>query len=137
MAAEQRARDTATAVWAGGLRTRVTAVTASGPATFMVDSAGPSPTDHLLVALASCYAAALAWVAGKRQVGLPDLMVTATGSYHGQRFQHLLLTVHTSLPWAQLDPLLTPALRVCYVSNTISGATPVDVEVAYPRPGAG
>lgn len=137
MAAEQPARDTATAVWSGGLRSRVTAGTAAGTATFDVDSGGASPTDHLLVALASCYAAALAWVAAKRRIELPDLTVTATGSYQGQRFQQLLLTVRTSLPRAQLDPLLTPALRVCYVSNTISGATPVDVEVAYPRPGGG
>lgn len=127
MTAEQPARDTATAVWAGGLRSRVTAGTASGSVTFVVDSAGPSPTDHLLVALASCYAAALAWVAGKRRIEFPDLMVTATGSYQGQRFQQLLLTVHTSLPQAQLDPLLTPALRVCYVSNTIALSPPIEV----------
>lgn len=86
MTAEQPARDTATAVRAGGLRSRVTAGAASGSVTFEVDSAGPSPTDHLLVALALCYAAALAWVAGKRRIELPDLMVTATGSYQGQRF---------------------------------------------------
>src|SRR5436190_10301079 len=123
-------RDSATAVWEGGLRSRVTVSTTSGPAQFVVDSAGPSPTDHLLVALASCYAAALAWAARKRGIELPDLTVTATGSYDGPRFRQLVLTVTTSFPRDQLDRLLRPALAVCYVSNAIDAATPIDVAVA-------
>ena len=84
----------------------------------------------LLVALASCYAAALAWAARKRGIELPDLTVTATGSYDGPRFRQLVLTVTTSFPRDQLDRLLRPALAVCYVSNAIDAATPIDVAVA-------
>ncbi|MGH3320896.1 MAG: OsmC family protein [Streptosporangiaceae bacterium] len=129
-AAEASATSSVSAVWEGDLRCRVSA----GSSEVMVDaagngdeSAGPSPTDYLLVSLASCYATALAWEGRKRGIELPDLSVTATGTYEGLRFGHLQLTVTTRLPADRLDRLLEPALRICYVSNTISGSTTIDV----------
>ena len=44
---------------------------------------GPMPTEYLLAAMASCYALALNWAAGKRNMSLPRLAVTATGTYDG------------------------------------------------------
>ena len=83
---------------------------------------GPMPTDLLLASLASCYALALAWAARRRGVELPDLTVRATGTYAGQRFRSLAITVHTSLPADVVTPLIEPARRACYVSNTFAQA---------------
>ena len=80
------------------------------------------PTDLLLASLAACYALALAWAARRRGVDLPDLTVRATGTYAGQRFGSLAITVQTSLPADVVTPLLEPARRVCYVSNTLARA---------------
>jgi putative redox protein len=81
---------------------------------------GPMPTDLLLASVASCYALALAWAARKHGVDLPDLTVTATGTYAGPRFRSLALTVRTGLAAHLVTPLLEPARRVCYVTNTLA-----------------
>jgi putative redox protein len=91
---------------------------------------GPMPTDLLLASFSSCYALALAWVARKRGFELPDLEVTATGTYEGQKFGHLLLTVRSSLPAERLAPLLEPAKRACYVSNTFAHVPSLEVALA-------
>jgi putative redox protein len=91
---------------------------------------GPMPTELLLASVSSCYAMALAWAARKRGIDLPDLTVTATGAYAGQRFESLTLTVHTSAPAADITPLIEPAKRVCYVSNTFANAPAIVVDVA-------
>ena len=83
---------------------------------------GPMPTDLLLASLASCYALALAWAARRRGVELPDLTVQATGTYAGPRFRSLAITIHTSVPADVVTPLIEPASRVCYVSNTLAQA---------------
>jgi putative redox protein len=88
------------------------------------------PTDLLLASLSSCYALALAWAARKQGLDLPDLEVSATGTYQGQRFSSLLLTVESSLPDEQLSGLLEPAKRVCYVSNTFIDGPELRVELA-------
>jgi len=91
---------------------------------------GPMPTDLLLASLSSCYALALAWAARKRGVELPDLEVTATGTYQGTRFSELLLTVESSLDPEVLTALFAPATRACYVSNTFAHVPTVSVELA-------
>ena len=92
------------------------------------------PTEYLLAALASCYALALRWSAGKRGVDLPDLAVTATGTYDGPRFSALVLDVATSAPAEVVSPLIQPALRVCYVSNTLAASPPIEVSVSREAP---
>ena len=91
---------------------------------------GPMPTEYLLAAMASCYALALKWAAGKRGLTVPGLTVTATGTYDGPRFSRLQLSVSSQLPAEQVEPLVKPALRACYVSNTLAAAPPVEVTVA-------
>ena len=125
---------TAVARWVGGWRCQVR----SGDFEMLVDEpvrdggegAGPAPTDLLLAAASSCYALALAWAARKHGITLPDLTVEATGTYDGLRFAELVLSVTTSLPADQLEPLIEPAKRVCYVSNTIANGAAVSVRVA-------
>lgn len=88
------------------------------------------PTDLLLASLSSCYALALAWAARKSGFELPDLEVTATGTYRGTKFSELVLTVESSLAPEQLTALLEPAKRACYVSNTFAHVPSVTVELA-------
>jgi putative redox protein len=134
----------ALARWDGGWRARV-AVGAVDPSTgdpagfeLLVDEptwvdggtgSGPQPTDYLMASIASCYALAVSWAARKRGVELPDVAVRATGTYDGPKFSHVLLTVTSTLPADQLEPLLEPARRACYVSNTIALAPPIEVEL--------
>ena len=122
------------AVWRGGWRCDVQAgdfqLVVDEPASVGGTGLGPMPTDLLLASLSSCYALALAWAARKRGFELPDLEVTATGTYQGQRFAGLELTVTTSLGAEQVQPLLEPARRVCYVSNTFAQAPPIKVSLA-------
>ncbi|MEO6821746.1 MAG: OsmC family protein [Candidatus Nanopelagicales bacterium] len=125
--------NTASARWVGGWRCEVDAggfpLVVDEPIDVGGTGAGPMPTDLLLAALSSCYALALAWAARKRGIELPDVTVDATGTYHGQTFSSLILTVTSSAPAEQLTPLLEPARRVCYVSNTIAGSPPITVEL--------
>jgi putative redox protein len=123
----------AVARWEGDWRARVR----TGDFELVVDEppsaggtgTGPQPTDYLMTALASCFTLAVAWAARKRDVHLPDLEVRATGTYDGPRFKHLRLTVTSSLPAEQLRPLLEPARRACYVSNTLALSPPIEVEI--------
>jgi uncharacterized OsmC-like protein len=96
--------------------------------------AGPMPTEYLLAAMSSCYALALSWAGGKRGISLPGLAVTATGTYDGPRFSRLQLTVRSDAPPDVVRQLVQPALRVCYVSNTLAASPPVEVTVAGPEP---
>lgn len=124
----------AVARWRGGWRCDVQAggfaLVVDEPADAGGTGLGPMPTDLLLASLSSCYALALAWAARKRGFELPDLEVTATGTYEGPRFAALALTVTTSLDVGLMTPLLEPALRVCYVSNTIARAPSITVSLA-------
>jgi putative redox protein len=119
--------------WQDGCRCQVTA----GGFELVVDEppaaggagTGPMPTEYLLAALASCYALALRWAAGKRSISLPGLTVTATGTYAGPRFSRLQLTAAADVPAEVIEQLVEPALRMCYVSNTIAASPPIEVTV--------
>src|SRR5690349_25055181 len=120
-----------TARWEGGWRCQVEAggfgLVADEPESAGGTGTGPMPTEFLLAAMASCYALALNWAAGKRGISLPGLVVTATGTYDGPTFRRLQLTVSCDAPAAPLERLLEPALRVCYASNTIALSPPIEV----------
>ena len=130
--------NTAVATWRGGWLCSVQAgdfaLTVDEPPSAGGTGRGPMPTDLLLASLASCYALALAWAAGKKGTELPDLTVAATGTYVGQCFGSLTLTVRTSLAADRVTPLLEPAKRVCYVSNTFLNAPEIAVELFEEAP---
>lgn len=138
MTTERGGTNTAVATWEGGWLCSVEAggfrLIVDEPAAAGGTGLGPMPTDLLLASLSSCYALALAWAAKKQGLALPDLEVTATGSYAGQKFSALVLSVRTSLPAEQVEPLLEPAKRVCYVSNTFAHVPEVEVALAAPAP---
>lgn len=91
---------------------------------------GPMPTDLLLASVSSCFALALAWAARRSGVELPDLEVSATGTYQGLKFATIDIAVRSSLPAEQLTPLLAPAKRACYVSNTFAHRPDLTVTLA-------
>jgi putative redox protein len=126
--------NTAVATWRGGWLCSVEAggfsLTVDEPPEVGGSGRGPMPTDLLLASLSSCYALALAWAARKQGLELPDLTVAATGTYDGQCFGALELSVRTSLPTHVVEPLLEPAKRVCYVSNTLADPPGIDVVLA-------
>ena len=125
---------TARALWTGGWR----CVVEVGGFSLVVDEpesvggtgTGPMPTDLLLASLSSCFALALAWAARKEGLELPDLEVSATGTYDGPRFGSFVLRVESSLPEEQLTRLFEPARRACYVSNTFARDPEIVVELA-------
>jgi putative redox protein len=125
--------NTAVAVWRGGCLSSVDAggfqLTVDEPTAVGGGGRGPMPTDLLLASLCSCYALALAWAARRRGIDLPDLTVTATGTYDGQCFGALKLSVRTSLPPDVVEPLIEPAKQVCYVSNTLQDPPGIEVVV--------
>lgn len=127
--------------WEGGWRCRVTAgefdLVVDEPQSAGGTGTGPMPTEYLLTAMASCYALALAWAAAKRQMSLPGLTVTATGTYDGPRFTRLQLTVASKAPPGAVERLIEPALRACYVSNTLAASPPVEITIGGPGPAAG
>ena len=92
--------------------------------------AGPTPTELLLGALASCYTLALRWAAKRHAVPLGDIQVTAVGTYERLRYSAIRLEVRADLPLEQVDALLSDARRVCYVSNTLAGAVDIEVVIA-------
>ena len=127
------ATNTAVATWRGGWLCSVDAggfpLTVDEPPSVGGTGRGPMPTDLLLASLSSCYALALAWAARKRGVDLPDLDVAATGTYDGQCFGALRTDGADQPAPRRVTPLLEPAKRVCYVSNTLVDAPEIDVVV--------
>ncbi len=125
-----------TAYWSGGYRCRLPIrqfqlladepeLVAGGTDT------GPMPTELLLAALASCFAMALAHVARRHSVELPDdLSVTASGHHTGPRFTELKVEVRTAQPVAGIEALLGRAAAFCYVSNTLRIAPRIEYAVA-------
>lgn len=134
MPADQPLTNSVIARWEGGWRCRVTAagfdLAVDEPESAGGTGTGPMPTEYFLASMASCYALALRWAAEKRGVEVPDLAVTATGTYDGPRFSRLLLQVTASTPPDVISQLIRPALRVCYVSNTIASSPPIEVVIA-------
>jgi uncharacterized OsmC-like protein len=119
--------------WEGGWRCRVTAagfdLPVDEPESAGGTGTGPMPTEYFLAAMASCYALALNWAAGKRGIELPGLAVTATGTYDGPRFSRLWLLVAADVPAQTISALIEPALRACYVSNTVASSPPIEVRI--------
>ena len=121
-----------TAYWSGGYRCRIPIrqfeLLADEPETVVGGTdTGPTPTELFLASLATCFTMALAHIARKRRVELPDdLAVTAVGDYSGPSFGGLRVEVSSSHPEAELRQLIDWAAGVCYVSNTLRNAPAVE-----------
>ena len=119
--------------WEGGYRCTVASrqfrIHIDEPESAGGGDTGPQPSEVLLASLAGCFTLALYHVAAKRGIDLPDLVVTATGTYQGPGFASLRVAVRSGTPRDIMEGLIEPAKRVCYVSNTIRNISEVDVTV--------
>jgi len=122
-----------TAYWEGGYHVRVPVrgfeLVSDEPPQYGGQDHGPMPTELLLAALVSCFAAAVAHAGRKRNIVVPDLQVTVDGEYEGLRFSALRLTVRSTLPRPELEPLVEKARSYCYVSNTLLTTPRLDVVI--------
>jgi uncharacterized OsmC-like protein len=120
-----------TSYWEGSHRCRVEIgqfeVRVDEPPEYGCDDTGPSPTQLLLAAIASCFTLAIAHVARKRDQSVPGLNVSITGEYEGPRFNRIQVQAAANIPTADLESFLARAAEVCYVSNTITR----DCEIEY------
>ena len=121
------------ATWDGGYRCRVKArdfeIRADEPVKSGGEDTGPQPTELFLASLASCFTLALAHVARKRQIELPDIAVRVVGTYDGPKFVHVRVEVSSSHPREELEMLAERASSVCYVSNTIRALEDTEVVI--------
>jgi uncharacterized OsmC-like protein len=97
---------------------------------------GPMPTEVFLASLASCFTLSVYHAARKRSIELPDLSVRARGRYVGLRFEHLTVEVSSSCPRDQLQGLIEPAIRYCYVSQTLKHQPGIEYVIVDPPPAA-
>lgn len=93
---------------------------------------GPTPTELLLCALASCFAMAVAHAARTRELELSDLAVHVEGEYDGARFGRLRVEVQSRHPRDELDDLVHAARRYCYISNTLARSPELEYAVTEP-----
>ena len=99
---------------------------------------GPMPSELLFSSMASCFAMAVAWVARKRRLELPDLEVVVSWGYDlaGRRYDNVKIEALSSLAesapeeWALL---LRHATDVCWVSRTMRQGVPIAVEASTLR----
>jgi putative redox protein len=136
MAAEPRHSSPVRARWESGyradVRVRTFDLVVDEPESDGGDDTGPKPTEYLLVALSSCYALALGYVARKRDVVLGPFTVEAIGTYDGPSFEAIDLKVcFDDEPPAEIDVLLERAACVCYVSNTLARQPAVTFSVGW------
>ncbi len=120
--------------WEGGYRCTVTTrqfrIRIDEPESSGGGDTGPQPSEVFLASLAGCFTLALYHVAAKRGIELPDITVAATGVYEGPGFARLAVEVRSGAPREVVEPLLEPAKRVCYVSNTLRNVSDVEVSLA-------
>jgi putative redox protein len=119
----------AVATWRGGYRAdceaRQYTISADETSDYGGSDEGPMPTEILVVALASCFALAIAHAARKRSLTLPDLVVRAE-SFRAPgevRYERFVVDIESSYGGG-LEDLVEAAKRYCFVSRTIiHGAT--------------
>jgi uncharacterized OsmC-like protein len=122
------------ATWEGGYRCTVASrqfrIRIDEPLKAGGEDTGPQPSEVFLASLAGCFTLALYHVANKRDIQLPDITVTATGTYEGPGFARLAVTVQSNADPQILESLIEPAKRVCYVSNTLRKVSDVEIFLA-------
>jgi uncharacterized OsmC-like protein len=117
------------ATWLGGYESRVTArfheVAVDEPEYAGGGDAGMMPTELFLASIASCFCLALGHVAAKRDRELPGLTVKVRAERAGRepRYGRIVVEAAAQVPRDELEALIEPARRVCWVSNTLMAGT--------------
>jgi putative redox protein len=113
------------------IRARQFNVPIDEPADFDGEDTGMMPTELFLCSLASCYCLSLVYVARKKHMKIKDMRVNVVGRKDRRNFtfSRLIVEVESSLPSVDLEEIITPAIKYCYVSNTISKSCPIEYVV--------
>jgi putative redox protein len=95
---------------------------------FNGEDTGMMPTELFLCSLASCFCLALVYVARKKQIKIKDVRVSVIGrkDLKNSRFAELVVEVESSLPTEDLQDIINEARNFCYVSKTITNASPIE-----------
>jgi putative redox protein len=95
------------------------------------DDQGMMPTEAFCAAIASCFCLALGHVARKRGRDLPGLRVVVRAHRPGTelRYDRFEIDAEAEVPPEELESLIEPARRVCWVSNTLVRG--VELEYRY------
>jgi putative redox protein len=101
---------------------------------------GPMPSEFLFASIASCFAMAVAWVARKRRLELPDLEVAVSGVHDrpARRYREIEIVAMSSLAAtdpAHFDLVVHLAEEVCWVTRTIEPGVGLRVRTTEPRDG--
>lgn len=118
-----------TARWHGGYESRVTTrsheIVVDEPDYAGGRDAGMMPTEVFIASIASCFCLALHHVAGKRGRELDGLTVRVRAERAGRepRYGRIFVEADADVPREELEPLIEPARRVCWVSNTLAAGT--------------
>lgn len=99
---------------------------------FNGEDTGMMPTELFLSSLASCYCLSLVYVAKKKQLKLKDMRVNVIGKKDKKHFMfsRLIVEVESSLPSRDIEEIIDPAIKYCYVSNTVSKSCPIEYVVS-------
>ena len=115
--------------WATDVGTRGHQIVIDEPERAGGDDTGMMPTEAFIASLAACFCMAVAWAAGKRDLEVPGLTVTATARRAGTelRYGHIHVETRAAIDDETLALLVERARLVCWVSNTLAAG----VEVEY------
>lgn len=129
----------ATASWRGAYATDVAmrshTVRVDEPVDQGGDDTGPMPTELFCAALASCFCLAVAHVARKRSLELPNLRVAVEAERAGRdlRYDRLTVTTGADIDPETLAPLVDRAKAFCWVSNTLAAGTTLEYRTCTSR----
>jgi len=118
--------------WLGGYQSAVEArqhqLIIDEPSSGGGDDRGMMPTEAFCASIASCFCLALAHVAGKRGRELPGLAVVVRAWRPGRelRYERFEIEARADVPADELEALIEPARRVCWVSNTLMKGVELD-----------
>lgn len=114
--------------WATDVGTRGHQIVIDEPERAGGDDTGMMPTEAFIASLAACFCMAVAWAAGKRDLEVPGLTVTATARRAGTELRYECIDVDTraELDDATLSRLVDRARPFCWVSNTLAAGVRVE-----------
>jgi putative redox protein len=98
---------------------------------FNGEDTGMMPTELFLCSLASCYCLSLVYVAKRKQLKFKDMRVNVIGKKDKKNFtfSRLIVEIESSLPSQDIEEIINPAVKYCYVSNTVSKSCPIEYVV--------
>jgi putative redox protein len=120
--------------WQGGYRCRTAVrdfeIRVDEPIDKGGTDTGPMPTELLVASLSSCVALAVAFVARRRGIALPDVVVRADADYDGPRVARIGVEVESRHDREELASVLEEAVPLSWVANSLRGGPQLSFGIA-------